>query len=218
MKGVLFAPLEFAPKSTKVNKEICDSLSAAGIPIILLDRDIAPYPERSGFDLVGIDNHLAGYLATDHLLSRNCREAAFLTIAEAAPTVHARMAGWREAHAAHAVSPGHLLIAVSDEPDAVERAWKDARANAFVCANDRVAALLMRTVIEAGQRPPRTYESSGSTMRDRENAADSTYDSASALPRDRADRNLGVDPAHQLARMPAREILLPCRLVVRRSS
>ncbi len=48
-------------------------LERAGIPIVLLDRCFEPYPDRSNFDLVGIDNHRAGYVLTRHLIADRCK-------------------------------------------------------------------------------------------------------------------------------------------------
>ena len=66
--GVFFAPLELTPDKDDTNKRIAEALDAAGIPIILLDRTVLPYPQRGHHDLVGIDNRRAGFLVTEHLL------------------------------------------------------------------------------------------------------------------------------------------------------
>jgi len=71
--GVFFAPMELTEDKDRVNQSIITALEAAGIPIVLLDRDIVAFPQRSRFDLVGIDNHRAGFLVTDHLLALGCK-------------------------------------------------------------------------------------------------------------------------------------------------
>jgi hypothetical protein len=53
VSGVFFAPLELTVDKEAVNRRIAKNLSAAGIPLVLLDRDVAEFPERSSFDLVG---------------------------------------------------------------------------------------------------------------------------------------------------------------------
>src|SRR5450631_2267039 len=58
--GVFFAPIEHFPDKENVNWQILDSFKKAGIPVILLDRDVCQYPERGHCDLVGIDNERAG--------------------------------------------------------------------------------------------------------------------------------------------------------------
>ena len=66
MVGVFFAPLETTKDKDRVNRSVIAAMKATGIPIVLLDRDIVPFPQRSSFDLVGIDNRQAGFLITDN--------------------------------------------------------------------------------------------------------------------------------------------------------
>ena len=64
VSGVFFAPLELTPQKDAINRAIAEALDRAGIPVVLLDRDLVSYPERSRYDLVGIDNRRAGYAIT----------------------------------------------------------------------------------------------------------------------------------------------------------
>ena len=68
VSGVFFAPLELAAEKDDVNARIARALDEAGIPVVLLDRTVVPYPRRGHHDLVGIDNRRAGYVITEHLL------------------------------------------------------------------------------------------------------------------------------------------------------
>ncbi len=43
-------------------------LTRKNIPLILIDRDISAFPNRSKYDIVGIDNFHAGYIMTEHLI------------------------------------------------------------------------------------------------------------------------------------------------------
>ena len=76
VSGVFFAPLELVPGMDKVNQKIAAMLDRAKIPVVLLDRCFLPYPARSKYDLVGIDNRRAGYTITAHLLRSGCRRVA----------------------------------------------------------------------------------------------------------------------------------------------
>src|SRR5690606_22241499 len=49
--GVFFAPFVTPPDMNNPNREIVQSLRRAGIAVVLLDRDIVPFPERSNHDL-----------------------------------------------------------------------------------------------------------------------------------------------------------------------
>ncbi len=66
VSGVFFAPLELSPAALETNLTIVSRLEKARIPIVLLDRCVMPYPERSAHDLVGIDNRRAAYMAAEH--------------------------------------------------------------------------------------------------------------------------------------------------------
>jgi len=59
VSGVFFAPLELSAGKDAVNRTIAHALDAAGIPLVLLDRTVVPYPQRGTHDLVGIDNRRA---------------------------------------------------------------------------------------------------------------------------------------------------------------
>ena len=91
--GVFFAPLELTEHKDRINQSVITALEAAGIPIVLLDRDIVAFPQRSRFDLVGIDNRRAGFLIADHLIGLGCGRIDFLARPDSAPTVMLRIAG-----------------------------------------------------------------------------------------------------------------------------
>src|SRR6516162_6128722 len=95
--GVLFAPLERTAASNETNHRVISALELAGIPVVLIDRCILPYPKRSPHDLVAIDHRRAGYLITEHLLELGCRRICFVAYSNSASTVMARISGYREA-------------------------------------------------------------------------------------------------------------------------
>ena len=71
-------------------------LTDAKIPVVLLDRDIVDYPQRSKFDVVGIDNRRAGCVATQHLIDAGCRRIGFIGRPHLAPSCVARYNGYRD--------------------------------------------------------------------------------------------------------------------------
>jgi DNA-binding LacI/PurR family transcriptional regulator len=149
VSGVFFAPLERTPEKDAVNRRIAQALDDAHIPTVLLDRTVLPYPERGHHDLVGIDNRRAGYLVTAHLASRGARRIAFVALPDAAATVDAREAGYREAIHAADLPIGRALVSRLDPTDdaAVGAFVDSARPDGIVSANDWTAARLMRTLI-----------------------------------------------------------------------
>lgn len=78
VKGVFLVPLELHEGQTRLNRAITDQLDAAEIAVMLIDRDVRPYPERSSFDLIGIDNRRAGHDLAAHMLAQGCRRFAFV--------------------------------------------------------------------------------------------------------------------------------------------
>jgi GntR family transcriptional regulator, arabinose operon transcriptional repressor len=154
--GVFFAPLELAPAKDEVNQRIAQALDDARIPVILLDRTVVPYPDRGHHDLVGIDNRQAGYLVTEHLLRLGSRRIAFVARPNAAATVDARQAGYREALHRWDVPFDRSLVHLLDPADvgSITSLMERDKPEAIVCANDWIAARLMRTLLETGRSVP----------------------------------------------------------------
>ena len=157
VSGVFFAPLEFTSPGDDINHRIAQALDDARIPIVLLDRDVTPYPRRGHHDLVGIDNRRAGFIITEHVLRLGSRRVAFVAQPNAAATVDAREAGYREALYAADVAIDRALIHRLDPSDAgsVRQLMESARPDAVVCANDRTAGRLMQTLIKLGYAVPK---------------------------------------------------------------
>jgi GntR family transcriptional regulator of arabinose operon len=148
VSGVFFAPLELSPGKDETNRRIVARLDEANIPIVLLDRDIYQYPSRSNYCMVGIDNTRAGYKITEHLLKLGCRRIVFLGLPNSAPTVKAREAGWRDAMCNYGAPTGAEYVQYVDPSSEkpVQKILKDIRPDAFVCPNDITAATLMQTL------------------------------------------------------------------------
>ena len=68
VSGAFFAPVELTASAAATNRRVLKMLDEAGIPVILLDRRPEDQPSRRRYDLVGIDNRRAGFLATEHLI------------------------------------------------------------------------------------------------------------------------------------------------------
>src|SRR6476620_6181603 len=112
VSGVFFAPVEFSANRFQANHRIVAAFDRARIPVVLLDRDLEAYPQRSKYDLVGIDNRRTGYLATEHLIRAGAKRIAFLARPNSAPTVDARVAGYSEALLLRSEKAGHDLVSI----------------------------------------------------------------------------------------------------------
>jgi DNA-binding LacI/PurR family transcriptional regulator len=221
VSGVFFAPLELTPGKDVVNQRIVETFRAAGIPVVLLDRDIVAYPARSAYDLVGIDNRRAGYAITSHLLDAGCKRIAFVARPGSAPTVDARIAGYREAmlNSVTDWTPDFVCRIDPLNKDVVRKLIDRLEPEGIICANDFTAASLMKTLSELDVAVPQEIRLCG--------IDDVKYASLLAVPLTTVHQPCEKMGAEAVAAMiqrirnpetPARDILLDFHLVVRQSS
>ena len=157
ISGVFFAPYELMPERESANRRLAEMLRQAGVPVVLLDRDLLPFPARSDFDLVGIDNVAGGFLLAEHLIKLGCRHLRFVARPLSAPTVEARIVGAREAFIRHRLELAPDWIAYGNPADLkfVRGLVAGRQTDAFMCANDYTAAVLLRSLEGMGVRAPR---------------------------------------------------------------
>lgn len=68
VSGIFFVPTEWFLGAETLNRIILEALKQTGLPIVMLDRDIGPYPNRDpGVSIVQIDHFKGGYLLGNHL-------------------------------------------------------------------------------------------------------------------------------------------------------
>jgi DNA-binding LacI/PurR family transcriptional regulator len=220
VSGVFFAPIEYRGARDHANRDIVSALRRANIPIVLLDRCFEKYPDRAPYDLIGIDNHRAGYVMTRHLLQAGANRIAFAARPNSASTVDARIAGYREALLAHEkqLMMSNVFRGDFSSPEFVARILAESDPDAFVCANDVTAATLMLTLGKLGVSVPSQVKLVG--------IDDVTYAKYLPVPLTTLHQNCHEMGAVALSTMldrlqspeiPPREILLPCQLVVRES-
>jgi DNA-binding LacI/PurR family transcriptional regulator len=155
--GVFFAPFELQPDQEETNREIAERFREAGIPVVLLDRDFTPFPQRSGLDLVGLDNVAAGYMLAEHLIKLGARRIAFVARPLSAATVDARIAGICQAMSRHRIEipPGWVHIGEPQDAKFVRSLIAGRSWDAVICANDFTAAHLLRSCEQNNFRTPR---------------------------------------------------------------
>lgn len=153
--GVILEPMELTTDSIQTTNDVIAVLSEKKIPIVLLDRDIVRPPERSGYDLVGIDNVRAGYILARHLIECNAKRIHVLSLPHSASTLAKRIQGvreamldaglvWRKSYA-HEFDP--------DDADLVRQAFRGT-ADAVICGNDYTATRLIGTFHKLKIRVP----------------------------------------------------------------
>jgi DNA-binding LacI/PurR family transcriptional regulator len=218
VSGVFFAPLEMSTGSGRANRHVLQRLGDADIPVVLLDHRPHDPSRRQRFDLVGIDNHRAGFIATEHLLKLGARRIGFISFEHQASTVSARIGGYRDALAARGRKSAGELVFSGSMGDTLDFTWKRRRFDAFVCANDRIAGSLMHTLLAQGARIPKDVRIVG--------IDDVNYAALLPVPlttvhqpcRDIGEIALSVMLERlDRPRAPARNVYLDCWLVVRES-
>lgn len=154
--GVFVLPQEIENHHQQsLSTEALARLDKAKIPVVLLDRDICRYPQRSHYDIVSIDNTRAGYVVTQHLLSLGRKRIDFVGINSSySSAARERIEGYRMALTAHGINP--ILRNVHYVDMGVESVQKVMRsdADALVIINDSFAARLMRAALSMGRRIP----------------------------------------------------------------
>src|SRR5205823_120815 len=102
--GVFLAPIVFSRKDTS-NVRVVNEFHRAGIPLVLIDRDVYPYPRRSEFDLIAIDNRRAAHVLTEHLLSLGAKRIEFINTRDYGSAAENRIAGYCDALRQHGIEP-----------------------------------------------------------------------------------------------------------------
>ena len=156
--GVIYEPLA-GPIGDEINPHILELFDKKKIPVVLLDCDIVPFPERSHYDVVGVNDIEAGARIARHLMSVGAKHIHFL-ICELCPTTFAnRLAGAEAALKLAGVKMpkgGNVLYAEADDLKSLKRYLKrqKQRPDAFICSNDAIAAVFKQTLENAGLRVP----------------------------------------------------------------
>ncbi len=220
VQGVFFTPTDLPRAGLPYNAQIAESFRRSGIPVVLLDRDVADYPFRSDFDLVGIDNCNAGLVLAEHLLQLGHVRIGFVSHAREVPTISARIAGYRHALLSRGLNPeeGWLYRGDTSDRESIRAFLRGSKITAAVCVNDHEAAILMRTLAGLGLRVP---DDLAIVAIDDDQWA--TFLSVSLTTLRQPFAALGAAAIEMMLerlaqpQMPAREVCLACELIVRQS-
>ena len=218
--GVIYEPLA-EPGGKDANEHILRVFNRARVPVVLIDCDIVPFPQRSDYDVVGVNDIEAGAKIAEHLLSVGAKKIHFL-ISKLCPTTFLNRLYGAEAELIRAgkFKKGSVLYAEPEDIAALKRhIRKNGKPDAFVCSNDPNAVVFSKTLEAAGLSIPRDVMLTG--FADMPMASLMTP----TLTTIRQDRNqLGGVAFHRLLQrisdpdLPANEILFPAPLVVREST
>lgn len=152
VNGIFFAPLERVNDTEELNLKICEKIRSAGIPVVLIDRDIVEFPLRSGFDLVGLDNFNAGYSMGEHLIKMGCENIHFFYRPDSAYSVKLRLYGVAAALRNYNLNldKQNDICGNPEDLDFVRNIPYVRGKTGIVCANDSTAAVLISSLDTVG--------------------------------------------------------------------
>ncbi|MDX1934443.1 MAG: GntR family transcriptional regulator [Capsulimonadales bacterium] len=196
------------------------------LPLVLIDRLLPGFET----DFVGFEDVAGGRTVTEHLLSLGHRRIGFLSGEPQASAIHRRLAGYADALRTVGIDPdlprlvhhqeGGSRCLSTETVAGFLRAGGDPL-TAVVCANDLVAAHLIRFARGLGMRVPEDLAVTG--FGDLlPSLLDAFGITTVAQPFEELGRTAGDVLLHRIASpndvpLPFREIELPMRLIVRQS-
>ena len=156
--GVIYEPLA-GPVGDEINPHILELFGRKKIPVVLLDCDIVPFPDRSRYDVVGVNDLEAGARIAKHLMEVGAKRIHFLICSLCPTTFSNRLAGAESQLKLAGVKlpkGGNVLYAEADDIKALTRYLKKQtrRPDAFICSNDAISAVFKQTLEKAGLRVP----------------------------------------------------------------
>ena len=157
VSGVFFQPLQFLKDGEKFNRSILAVFKKAKIPVVLLDSDFVAAPNRSEYDLVGIDNTNVGYALGRCVIAAGAKRIIYFSNPLPAPTSLKRGTGVGVAvsEAGLKWTKDRVFFADPEDTRAAERLFRSAkRPDAIIAVNDYIAAKLLKTLKAIGKRVP----------------------------------------------------------------
>ena len=201
--------------------EMFEGLRKRKVPFIMIDRPMKGV--RATF--VGADHKEIGKLATQHMIEQGCRSIAHLRGPQI-PIADDRCAGYRAAleENGYSVKPQLILEAGFQRETGFDQMRKllatGISVDGVFCFNDLIAIGAMKAILDAGLRIPQDIAVVGSGNTPNSDAMlvplTSVNQDASTTGYCAAE-NLLIQ-IEEKRPLRARNILLPCRLVVRASS
>lgn len=167
VRGVFLVPSRLSDETQRCDEAILSACRAAGLPVVLMERNLRGPSRRLCHDLVGTDDLHAGDTLTRHLIDQGARMIACV-VASPTSTHEQRLAGYL--HALHAASddPLPVLILRAGAGDCDKTATADladrllaARVDAAVCYSDYSAMGLVLELLSRGIRVPQDVAVAG---------------------------------------------------------
>ena len=155
--GVIYHPLDYAFDSGETNRQILSVFKKARIPVVLFDSDVEVAPNRSEYDIVSIDNALAGERMACHMMDNGARNIHFLLKPNWMPNALLRVRGVMNAVTGKGLPWSHKNVFIADphDVDLVRKLFRRRpRPDAVICENDTLAAEFMKSLSKIGLKVP----------------------------------------------------------------
>lgn len=153
--GVIYEPLA-EPNGSEANRHILRAFRRARIPVVLIDCDVVPFPQRSDHDVVGVNDVEAGAKIARHLMEAGAKKVHFL-VSKLCPTTFVNRLYGAETELVRAGLSRKCAV-LRAEPDDLAalrlHLRRHGRPDAFVCGNDPSAAAFCKTLGAAGLSVP----------------------------------------------------------------
>jgi LacI family transcriptional regulator len=142
----------------RIQPRLISDIQSRGMPVVAIDH----FPPLKTVNSLQIDNHHGGYLATEHLIQLGHRKIAFLQAAADRPSIAQRARGFRAALAQHALGTAAGSDIIDCDSLTFEGGFEKARSvlrrksrpTALFCANDELAAGVLRAAYVLGLNVP----------------------------------------------------------------
>ena len=149
---VLYCPPELPHEEMAVNAEVLDALVKGGLEVLLIDREIVAYPDRSAYTWISYDNRRGGAMLVKHLAAQGYKRNAFVGIPTDSTAVYDRRAGYVEGLRLSGLTPDPALVFdVKQLPE--DSCWSRvmaAKPDAVICKDSILAAKLGLSLTRRG--------------------------------------------------------------------
>jgi LacI family transcriptional regulator len=160
IRGVFLVPSRLSDETQRCDEAIVEACRSAGLPVVLIERNLRGPSRQLCHDLVGTDDLRAGQALTAHLLGLG-RQRVACVVASPTSTHELRLAGYLLALQDAEGGPRPALVhrSASDGCDKAataelaDRLLAD-RADAAVCYSDYAAMGLVLELLSRGVRVP----------------------------------------------------------------
>lgn len=164
--GVLFVPPELPDEKQKISYKIADMFVAAGIPVVLLDRDLYNFPGKSKYDVVSINHFRGAFTLTEHLIKHGAKKIDFLSSDLHTSAVYGRIGGYFGALSKYGIpiQANRIYNHCRDLQPSMRRIAKhisEKKTDAVVCINDLAALIFFEFLQSKNIRVPQDVRIAG---------------------------------------------------------